>query len=1367
MQFTDLVASLRLNISNFTNGMNTVRRQVQQFSSALARASTAGAADDLIRGYTTLNERLHNVGLGLRDIARISSGIVVSQTFYGITRAVNDATNALWAFNESLDYAQVSYAALFNDSSLSSDFLKSLQQFSVETIFEFSDLEKMSRKLLAYGMEYENLMYIIEGLTNIGTMSGDPAALERLAVAMGQINAKGFLQAEEVRQLVNAYAPMQDILRDSFGLSDEDFGNISDLRLPANEVINAIVDYANNRFGAVSEAAMLTITGLKNRIVDTLKVMGADIMTPVTAFYKSLARYIADQLQVIHDVYKNSGLGGVFEYLVPSEEWQARIRQFIANIKNLVSQVSLLFVTFGPTIAQTFAALFDAINLVLSAINAFGTGVSAALVSINEHVPVLKVLTAALATAAAAWALFRVQAVAAAVISGLKAVLVGVASAVVFLSRALMSSPVITIALLLGATLLGLSANANNANSAISNLMKTLNSYSAGGTVADDVLQVGDAMNDGEADSEKFWNKMGEGAEGAEDAIDGASDALDNAGKAAKKASGLLSFDEVFKLKDPADEAAGAGEGALAGIKDLAGALGDLGSALVPEIPDLSTYAKDFVSSLYTSLWDAMKTIASGGLTGALIGGLAGFAIGGLVTKTMAGALAGAKLGTKIGGVAGAAFAGFWTDVYVEMEGSLAKIATGGGVGMLIGGLLGMIVGAFATRTIDGALLGASYGAGIGGLIGAGMGGFWASATEEMNNAIEGIAVGGAIGALTGGLAGLIIGAFSTRSLQGALAGARVGSTIGTIIGGALGSVFSDAESELAKRIAMIATGGAEGMLAGGLAGFILGAFVTKSLSGALTGAKYGASIGGILGGAFAGIFGEAETEISASLNNMFSNVSAASTGSLIGGLAGMIVGAVVGAFAAGVGALPGAKAGAMIGAGLGGLVSMLVSYLNTSGVTEAVSEWFRSLFTDTEGTLVRTGASISSWYTGLWKSFTGWLSDVKKSISDWFTEVTQNLDDALVYIHDHGDEWLIALIILVAQKLYELKASLKKWFDERKDGFSRWLDETKLKVTSWFAKCQASVVTGLNNIKAKLVGWLTERKENFNSWLEDVKLSITTWFAKRLADIVASLGNIKTSLSAWLGERKANFNAWLDEIKSAISTWFSSRLTDIGTSLANISAKVSKWFGELWTTISGWFTTTKTNIKNSWDALFDTSTWKSAWSSVSSWFSQFWKDIANWFSSLGTQVSSWWKSLWSGKNATVSFGTTGGGGGTFGGTFGGNFGITSNPFGYDFAGHATGGIFNREHLARFAEGNKAEAVIPLEDNVAMRPFVNAISDGILQGLLPAMATSGGSGNDLPPMYVGTLIADERGLEQLYKKFELYSLKERNRKGLN
>ena len=101
--------------------------------------------------------------------------------------------------------------------------------------------------------------------------------------------------------------------------------------------------------------------------------------------------------------------------------------------------------------------------------------------------------------------------------------------------------------------------------------------------------------------------------------------------------------------------------------------------------------------------------------------------------------------------------------------------------------------------------------------------------------------------------------------------------------------------------------------------------------------------------------------------------------------------------------------------------------------------------------------------------------------------------------------------------------------------------------------------------------------------------------------------------------------------------------------------------------------------------------------------------------------------------------------------------------------GHATGGIFNREHIARFSEGNRAEMVVPLENNSAMEPFVNAIADGILRGLAPTMLSAGGNGsssNNLPPMYVGTLIADDRGLKQLYKKFEVIQKQENARRGI-
>jgi len=104
--------------------------------------------------------------------------------------------------------------------------------------------------------------------------------------------------------------------------------------------------------------------------------------------------------------------------------------------------------------------------------------------------------------------------------------------------------------------------------------------------------------------------------------------------------------------------------------------------------------------------------------------------------------------------------------------------------------------------------------------------------------------------------------------------------------------------------------------------------------------------------------------------------------------------------------------------------------------------------------------------------------------------------------------------------------------------------------------------------------------------------------------------------------------------------------------------------------------------------------------------------------------------------------------------------------------GHATGGIFRREHVARFAEGNKAEAVIPLENAGAMQPFVTAISDGIMQGLMPTIAAMVGGNNSgtvdgesLRPLYVGTLVADERGLKELYRKMNVIEMSENKRRG--
>ena len=107
--------------------------------------------------------------------------------------------------------------------------------------------------------------------------------------------------------------------------------------------------------------------------------------------------------------------------------------------------------------------------------------------------------------------------------------------------------------------------------------------------------------------------------------------------------------------------------------------------------------------------------------------------------------------------------------------------------------------------------------------------------------------------------------------------------------------------------------------------------------------------------------------------------------------------------------------------------------------------------------------------------------------------------------------------------------------------------------------------------------------------------------------------------------------------------------------------------------------------------------------------------------------------------------------------------------------GHAKGGVFKKEHIARLSEGNKIEAILPVENPSAMAKVRRAIFGGepieMFNRLVNDIISAQPSpiiygGNQQPtPIYVGTLIADERGLRELERKLYNIRIAERHRRG--
>lgn len=1307
MAFADVAANLRLNISDFSSKLSAASQQMGRFAKTMNRQYGDAAA------------ALTKHNFELKDTARIVQGILVAQAFYGGARAIREATSAVWDFNKALDYAHVTYSALFGSPDLAKSFMSVLQEHSIATIFDYQDLADASKKMLAYGIEYKNLMFVMEGLTNLGAMSGDTAALDRISLALGQIYTRGKLTAEEMRQLANAYVPISDIIQEQFDLSPDDMGRVGDLNLPAGEVINAIVDYANERFASVGDAAMYTITGLQNKIVDTLKVLGVEMIAPISNAFKSFLAYVADGLESIRSAFASGGMGGVFEYLVPDPAKQQMIREFIANLNNLFSALVSMGVVASRVFGSFMHILVTAFNTVAPVIASFTNVLAAALNGMLNTRTGASLLRVAIIGAAAAFVLLRVHALGALVITAVTKAVMGLSKALLLLSAIITKHPIIALMAGLGLAIAGVAATSEGANSSLSKLFNTL-SGAAGTTNGSDVFERIDkdiAKNNDAVD--EFNHRFEEGADAAEkmaDGIDGVTKAADKA----KKKSGLLSFDEVYKLNEPSD-ASGAAGGTGGGIGDditgIIDGLGALNDALIPSVPDFSEFFDDYTSSLFGGLEDSILSKITDAGIGAAIGGGIGAIIGAFVGNPI--------LGAKIGALAGSIVGMFWEDLQEHIglsdtQGVSAGLT--GAIGAVIGGAIGGPAGSAIGVAIS------TLASGLTSML-------WNTLAEKIGKS-SGDAEAATVGSAIGTAVGTIIGA-----ILGGPVGAAIGAAIGLLAGGVVGMFWEELKKAL-KGYDFSAVS----LTLGGSIGAMLG-FVTFGPAGALLGAGIGALAKQLID--------QLWTKIGEMANSDEGDVSRASTASMIGTGVGAIIGMVLGGPA---GAAIGAAVGALAG-GIGGLfwdeISAALSNPNTAigaGIGASIGAFFGPI-----GAAV--GAVLGAVIGNFWEDIVAYLESVWENISIGFTLWWQDVAKGWKSFWSETKESL-------SEWWHDVKEGWKTWWSDLFTGMVTWLvdtqttwttryDNIKKSITDWWAGLKATYKERQDAIIGGIVEWLVNTQSKWTSRYDSIKKSITDWWAGLKRTYLENHEGILGSIIGWLQNTQTKWTTKYDEIKKSMKDWWTGLLKEFGLNLAqllgiNVEKLVSiktEWT-KVWATI-------KTEFGKWWRGLNgDVKGWLDSyvWKPISDFFNidAFWKKIKGMLDGIKRKISSWWSDITSifsfdGISNAVS-----------------NLRIGSGNA--NLAGHASGGIFNREHVARFAEGNKAEAVIPLENASAMQPFVDAISTGILQGLLPAMHSSDDQ-NKLPPMYVGTLIADDRGIKQLYKKFEIIEAQEAARKG--
>lgn len=1371
--FANLRANLNLNISNFSQKLSQASTQMKGFAASL-RGKTVAEMEEL-------RKQTNAWGLNLKSVSRVVSGIVISQTFYRGLQSINAATAAVWEFTKQLEYAHIAYSNLFGNQALATEFINVLKDFAAESPFSFTEAEAAAKRLLAYGIEYKNVMYVMQGVMSAASIQGDPAKIESISRAFGQIYTYGKLMTQEVRQLSEAGIPAFEILQEELGLTQEQLRNLGNQGIPASDAINALVDGIQKRFGNVTVAAAKTVTGIISNIKDNATMLFASIFQPLTTFIKSALVVLGDFLYAMRDLNELKGLGGVFEALVP-EELQGTLRTFIANLGNVFLAVVRLVHAIGGLLKPILIALVQVFNafapIISSVINIMAGMISV----ITSNATAMRYLTAMLAAAAAMWVIFKAKAIASAAASAAIMVISKALAVLHTMLTFVLAHPFWALLIGLGGVLVGISGGFGKISNAVSGLFKQLTSFN--GINPDKILLP--SQKERANDLDKFNQKL----EGTSDAMD---DLADSTGNATKAAKGLLSFDEVFKLNEP-DEGAGGGIGDpnLDGLLD---GLDGLGGGFMPEIPDFSDYTKLLKNSFLDNFKKAWKDIEG------LIPGIASTSIG-AGFGALLGYLLGGKIGAKIGAVAGAIVGYFWNmlaDYFGLTPDEKTRAGIIGGVGAGIGAIIGGI-------------LGGKFGAKIGAIIGALVGSFWGILAEHLgvvDTQHFATLIGGAIsGLFTGGLhlAKSLIAGLVPTFMDDVFVG--FSKTIGFSLKSALGSA-------LKQGVAGALVGIATGMLSNALTAWIAQELnltekdlenagvgqTIGSIVGTITGAVLAGTKGALIGGALGQLAGSVIGEFWAYMNNTL-------RGAIIGGAAGLPIGAIIGSLVGSIGGPLGAALGGAIGAAIGALVGLIVD--NWDYLTEIFSSIEGKIGAIFGGPLMSLFVKLLPLIQGIMDAFSnlkdalGGIGDaVQGKLSPAISFVSDAFEGIKTFFSDLGTSISTAwndISTSIVTVLTDIWLAVSTVWNDISNAISTVLSDIWLAVSTVWNDVSAAITTVSEAVWGVVNSIWNLIKDLFIKVVTDIWNSLVEWFTPIAEEVSSVCSTAWEAVSSFFTEIFNKISTVCTDVFNIVSEKFSEVYNKIRETVSNALNIVSEKFTQIYNKIRDKVTQALSIINEKFSAIytkirdkvteaynkivekfsaiysyikekvssiyntvktFFTDTYESIKNRVTDMYSSIKEGVGNIYRTFTNWISDMWDNVFGkffswindGINKLREF-----------------FGLeaeassVSVPSSSSMAGHATGGIFNREHIARFAEGDKAEAVIPLENASAMQPFVDAVANGITASLGPVLANVTGAGaGGMQPLYVGTLIADDRSLRELERRMQVVRLQEGRR----
>lgn len=208
---------------------------------------------------------------GARDSSKQLLGVLA-----GISAAAGGAAVGLVKLAGEAEQAQVSFTTLLGSGEKAKAFLADLAQFAAHTPFELTGLQDSAKRLLAFGFEAKQIIPMMTAIGDaVGSLGGGKDVLDGITTALGQMQAKGKVSAEEMAQMAERGIPVWDMLAKKIGVSVPEAMKMAEQgAISSAQAIPAILQGMNDKFGGGMEAQSRTLLGMWSNTMDTLTQAG-------------------------------------------------------------------------------------------------------------------------------------------------------------------------------------------------------------------------------------------------------------------------------------------------------------------------------------------------------------------------------------------------------------------------------------------------------------------------------------------------------------------------------------------------------------------------------------------------------------------------------------------------------------------------------------------------------------------------------------------------------------------------------------------------------------------------------------------------------------------------------------------------------------------------------------------------------------------------------------------------------------------------------------------------------------------------------------------------------------------------------------